>query len=141
MCGLVSTKHHQDMAQDIINSIWGGNKCPWLYFMTKLFLFCHFWLFSFVSAFSHFSDYFLFGNQGNSRILKLLYQQGTRQIGRGKGQSLEMPHKILLSFTSTLYFSGHCTLISQKGTDWPKFKKDLWKRHSQLYIKFCIIFM
>ena len=129
VCVLVSIKHHQDMAQDIINSIWGKKKCPWLYFITKLFLFCRVWLFSFASAFSHFSDYFLFGNQGNSKILKLFYQQDVWQIGRGKCPSLEIPHKILLSFTSTLYFSGHCTLISQKVIGWPKLKKDLWKWH------------
>ena len=53
---LVSAKQLKDMAQDIIYSPWGGTKGPWLCFMAKLLLFCLAWLFSFVSAFSHFSD-------------------------------------------------------------------------------------
>lgn len=45
------------MAQDIIDSPWGGTKGPWLCFMAKLLLLCLAWLFPFVSAFSHFSHY------------------------------------------------------------------------------------
>ena len=110
--------------------------------MTKLLLFCPMYLFSFASAFSHFSDYFLFGNQGNSKILKLFYQQDVWQIGRGKCPSLEIPHKILLSFTSTLYFSGHCTLISQKVIGWPKLKKRFVKMTlTTLYKILCNIYV
>ena len=43
----------QNMAQNIIYSPWGS---PWLYLKAKLLLFGLLWLFSFVSAFSHFSD-------------------------------------------------------------------------------------
>ena len=43
------------MAQNIICSPWGGTKGPWLCLMTKLLLFGLTWLFSFASAFSHYS--------------------------------------------------------------------------------------
>ena len=53
---LVSVRQLKDMAQDTIYSSWGGTKGPWLCFMAQLLLFCLAWLFSFVSAFSHYSD-------------------------------------------------------------------------------------
>ena len=40
--------------QDVIYSPWRGMRSPWLCLMAKLLLFCFVWLFSFVSAFSHF---------------------------------------------------------------------------------------
>ena len=46
----------QDMAQNIIYSSWEGTKSPWLCLVTKLLLLGLLWLFSFVSACSHFSD-------------------------------------------------------------------------------------
>ena len=46
----------KEMAQNIIYSPWGGTKGPWLCLMAKVLLFCLAWLFSFLSAFSHFSD-------------------------------------------------------------------------------------
>ena len=46
----------KDMAQNIIYSPWRRTKCPWLCLMAKVLLFCFAWLFSFLSAFSHFSD-------------------------------------------------------------------------------------
>ena len=39
-----------------VYSPWGGTKRPWLCLMTKLLLFGLVWLFSFASAFLHFSD-------------------------------------------------------------------------------------
>ena len=46
-----------DMAQNVIYSLWGRAKSSWLCFMTTLLsLFGLLWLFSFVSACSHFSD-------------------------------------------------------------------------------------
>ena len=44
------------MAQNIIYRPWRGTKDPWLCLLTKLLSFCLAWLFSLVSAFSHFSD-------------------------------------------------------------------------------------
>ena len=44
------------VAQNIIYSPWGGTKGPWLCLMARVLLFCLAWLFSFLSAFSHFSD-------------------------------------------------------------------------------------
>ena len=45
----------QDMAQSVIYCSWEGTKGPWLCLMAKLLLLGLLWLFSFVSAFSHFS--------------------------------------------------------------------------------------
>ena len=45
------------MAQNIIYSPWGGTKGPWLCLVAELLLFSLVGLFSFASAFSHFSDY------------------------------------------------------------------------------------
>ena len=45
------------MAQNIIYSPREGTKGPWLCLMTKLLLSSLLWLFSFISAFSHLSDY------------------------------------------------------------------------------------
>ena len=51
--------------------------------MAKLLFFCLAWLFSFVSAFSHFSDYvlflFFFGTQGRPRRLKLFNKKKRMQ--------------------------------------------------------------
>ena len=44
----------KDMAQNNIDSPWGGNKGLWLCLMVKLLLFCLAWLFSFASAFFSF---------------------------------------------------------------------------------------
>ena len=44
------------VAQNIINSTWGRTKGPWLCLMAKVLILCLAWLFSFLSAFSHFSD-------------------------------------------------------------------------------------
>ena len=48
--------NNSNVTQNIIFSPWGGTKDPWLCLVVKIFLFCHVWLFPFVSRFSHLSD-------------------------------------------------------------------------------------
>ena len=52
----VSAKQLKGFGSENYLSPWGGTKGPWLCLMAKLLLFCLAWLFSFLSAFSHFSD-------------------------------------------------------------------------------------
>ena len=52
----VSAKQLKGMAQNIIYSPRGGTKSLWLCLIAKHLLLCLAWLFSFVAAFSHFSD-------------------------------------------------------------------------------------
>ena len=79
---LVSTKQLKDMAQDIIYSPWGGTKGTWLCFKAKLLLFFPAWLFFFVSAFSHFSDWFWAVKlREGLRTLVFLQTRGSSHVG------------------------------------------------------------
>ena len=94
----VSAKYLKDMAQDIIFG--PGEKELKMFGLTaKLLLFCLAWLFSFVSAFSHFLLLNLFfGTQGKLRRLKFFYKH---EAWHRKGLELsapERPHRVLLGF-------------------------------------------
>ena len=80
----------KDRAQNIIYSPWGRTKGPWLCLMAKVLLFCLAWLFSFLSAFSHFSDWFY-------SLTKFFLQTKGRQR-TWMGSVLGRSHSVLLGY-------------------------------------------
>ena len=70
----------KDLAQNIISSLWGGTKGPWLCLRAKLSIFCPAWLLSFC-IFSRTLITF-FGTRVRARRLKFSYRQ---EAGGGHG--------------------------------------------------------
>ena len=89
----VSADTSEDTAQNTVCSPWGGTKGPWLCRRAKLLLFCLAWLSSFLSAFSHVSDWI-------HSLAKALLP------AKGHWKNVVRPHEVLLAWSSINSISG-----------------------------------
>ena len=131
----VPARQLKDMTLGIIYSPWGETKGPWLCFVTKQ-LFCLAWLFSFVSAFSHFSNYVCSLELRESLEAKsFLPRKGQGHGGGGESLCLGRPCRALFSFFPHIFIISTMRTCSILTTNtFPK--RWFFQQHTLIFFLF-----